>query len=223
MRHRTPLLLGVLFAASASNGVAQDQRQIRFVYPGQWPNAPVYFNGVFVGPYTGSLPGMPYLDLYCVDFIHGIRENPWVANFTSMADLMNGVGIENTRWGQVFGASSVAGYKKAVWLAKQFAMNATGSWGGIHGAIWNLFTPGQPPWAEAAPWFAAVDAAEQSGALDNIAWQNWAVVTDVNVQDGYGGNQEYLTLVTPEPGTLLLLITGVFAIVVVASINRRVA
>lgn len=187
------------------------------------------FGNVYVGPYGGSSPGLPNLDLYCVDFANGVRMGRvWTARFTSVSDLLGGVGLDDTRWGQRFlGApwsypNPVPQYQKAVWLAMQFAGSAPGSWPGIHQAIWKQFT-NTPTWTgtDYETWMASANTASTNGTFDSINWQRWYVVTDVNTVDGTGGTQEYLTYVTPEPETLVLLATGLAVVIGYAVMSRR--
>jgi len=191
-------------------------------------------HGYYVGPYGGSSPGLPNLDLFCVDFLNGVSLNDtWTARFTSLADLMGGTpgALGGTRFGQRYlgdpGAypDPVVRYQKAAWLAMQFEDASTGSWGGIHQAIWNQFTS-SPSWTDAggSTWRYRANAAAGDGSFNNINWQYWYVVTDVrtgDVKPAYGGKQEYLTYVTPEPETLFLMATGLVAVIGYAVVSRR--
>ncbi|HEX9582250.1 MAG TPA: PEP-CTERM sorting domain-containing protein [Gemmatimonadales bacterium] len=190
-------------------------------------------HGYYVGPYGGSSPGLPQLDVYCVDFLNGVSLNDtWTARFTSLADLINGDGLGYTRFGQRYiggdpGAypDPVIQYQKAAWLALQFEDASTGSWGGIHQAIWNQFTS-SPSWTDVggAYWRYKAGVAAGDGSFDNINWNYWYVVTDVttgDVKPAYGGRQEYLTYVTPEPETLFLMATGLVAVIGYAVVSRR--
>jgi len=104
------------------------------------------------------------MDIYCVDFVNSVWKTTWTANFTSIADLMAGNGFTDTRQGQRWNAGSltagylgdvnhdgstdamdvVAGYKQAALLTSLFG-GPTGTWAGVHEAIWNIFTA-SPTW-----------------------------------------------------------------------------
>ncbi len=68
-------------------------------------------------------------------------------------------------------------------------------------------------------WIAAAQANYQT-----VNPLNWVVVTDINAAGKLtGGSQEYLTQVTPEPATMLLLGTGLMIMMLGAGAVRRLS
>jgi hypothetical protein len=184
----------------------------------------VVFKKVYVGKYSGASPGLPALDLFCVDFLNSMQiGDTWTARFTSLSHLVAGIGSDNTRFGQQGLTDIALRYQKAAWLSMQFALNSTSTWGGIHQAIWNIFTPTSPNWTGtgSTTWRAKADLASTDGTFDSVDWQSWYVVTDVNTVGGSDGKQEFLTYLTPEPETLILLATGLAVVLGYGVASRR--
>lgn len=216
---RWSLRIGAALLAAASLALPAQAQQSVTLTGVNGVNA----HGVYIGPYFGSTPGLPTLDLICDDYLHGVSVgDTWKAYFTNVATgVLGGTQLGQTRWGQVYGSGAVSGYLRAIWLAKQFYTHPTTDWAGIHSAIWNTFTPGTPNWSEAGAWLTQAAAAEQAGLTNTSDLQYWYVVTDVTTQNGQYGKQEYLTYITPEPATVVLLGTGVVALLFFSGYVRR--
>lgn len=180
------------------------------------PTPAVTAFGYYVGPFTGNLLGSTpkVIDLFCVDVLNHVSfGQKWTANFSSLAG-----DLSNTR----FGNAGLETYKKAAWLTTQYALNPTSQWGGIQAAAWALFNAGVVNGgASQQTWLNAVNAQD----LSNFNLAGFAIVTDVNAAGRRrGGVQEFITTsVTPEPGSMVLLGTGLLALVGVATRKRLMA
>lgn len=166
------------------------------------------FGGVYVGPYYAhqvGAPGQPEMDVFCVDYNHEISiGQQWTANFSNLAGNLSKTRFDNLVW-----------YSEAAWLDMQFASTSQSQWGLLHYAIWNITSPGTPNLGSLSTGDRNTVLGFISSAQHNYGQVNlnyWDVVTDVNTVNGQGGVQEYLTQVTPEPGTIILFGTGLLLI-----------
>lgn len=196
MRLTRSLAVAALALAIPAAATAQTPTQT-FDYTG---HSGVVSGNVYVGPYTGTLGGTAY-DIFCVDGLTTVLGNPYevyVTPLTAAANIASGAYTKQ---------SSVNTYMQAAWLALQFRPDNTGEWGDIHQAIWNI-TGGS------AFSTGATNAAYWEGkAADNYAsviGSEWRVLTPV----GDVQSQEFLvrTDVVPEPGTWVMLLTGLVGV-----------
>ena len=155
--------------------------------------------GYMVGPYNGVMgtgAGAQNVKLNCVDFFHEVTAGQqWDAN---LSNLGTGTGVgTNTR------SSSLDLYRQAAWLSTQYAGKSSADIAAIQATIWNLFAPapiaGVP---SSAYWLAQAQTNYQK-----LDYNYFYVVTDVN-KTSSSSAQEFLVYSTPEPGTMLLLGTG---------------
>ena len=233
MRSIRSMLAATLLCAAASTAGAQ--ANVKFMSAPS-ANAVTAF-GYYVGPFSGTLLGGGQagttINLYCLDVLNAVTfGQQWRANFINLATG----DMSLTRQG----SAALATYRKAAWLTDQYAvqLSATGNrndYDGIQAAIWQIFNPGNPDgdannangggnesfWLNAAAGFAS------SAAYETYDYSRFTIVTDVAVsgvgaQRLTGGTQEFLsTAVVPEPGTYVLMATGLALVGGVARIRRR--
>ena len=199
--------------------------------PEQLPDAPadpadVYYGGiyksftesidgknVYIGPYKGSVETsmgtMFPASLYCVDFAREVyKGDTWSAYSTPVASTAD---FGNTYLsGEVIGVYDT--YRKAAFLASLFRVVKTtdAAWSSLHGAIWSVTNgiPGYDPGFYLSEYATAWEAFDAS---------NWYVLSDAKRE-----KQEFLVERTvPEPATIILLLTGFMAIVVLARQRSR--
>lgn len=178
----------------------------------------------------------PAVDILCIDFLHSALTTTYPAYFTNLAydDLT------------VTRGTSLADYQRVAWLSTQMEVLPFTNAGRqqraeVHAAIWRIMA-GQPQYARAnvsGGSFAGSDA--QISSWVSLANANYAtvnlsqftVVTAMCVDNaGHSGSgfnlpdncgQEFLVrdaTVTPEPGTMLMLATGLMAIVGAGVVGR---
>ena len=239
-------LAGAITFALVHPALAQQTVGMQYDHPTTDAN----YGGYYVGPNVGTMfPGVgnpgqsKTITMFCVDFMNEVTFNQtWTANVSPLAGSSLGLTREPT---------GVAGYRKAVWLADQFSVQAPQYWGGIQSAIWDIFgAPGFDgnPVKDAQQqvvatdahnadyWTAQADAFAASTAFGTYDYSRWAVITATGaagLRQG-GGPQEFLSedvmptnspgvagQVVPEPATVALVATGVGGVAFVVRRRRR--
>ena len=228
-------------------GVAQAQTVLATLTapyaPGGTPLVSPY--GYYMSPYSGTVDGGPEYRFNCVDYFHEVAVGQtWTANTTNLGDMLTALQtnnssvldamIANTRGGDALPpGDAVKMYQEAALLTTMFATDPGSDpvrSSAIQTAIWtltnsNFATTGQSIGSGASSendtgfWvnYAANNYDNQSSGFYN----QFSVLTDVT--HATGGTQEfiYATTSTPEPATLTLFATGLFAVGGVGVKRRR--
>ena len=186
--------------------------------------------GVQVGPYSGRFEAWgargsqtDSFALYCVDFLHSAGNSTGVVNVSSVTGDLDLTRLKDT-----------SRYQRGAYLASLFdawefhkgeiggSLSKANVWGGLHAAIWAATNPptgGQTLSAGAQTAFDYFDTLADNNAAGYVA-DDWYVLTRAGATDGLGESgdgkgQEFLVrrASVPEPGTLLLMLTGMVMLV----------
>jgi hypothetical protein len=181
-------------------------------------------------PPSGTTSFGPVSDIFCVDFNHSANTGTYNAKFynlgtsTAAADIAAGT---YTRSGH-----TLQQYLATAYLSEQIKVVGvnTAAAKDMNGAIWQIMS-GEPTFRwNGSTWDNAGITSWFNLALGtgyaSVNASNWVVVTDVaSVGQGpgatTGGSQEYITQVTPEPATLILLGTGLLGLLLASGAIRR--
>ncbi len=214
---RKVLVLAVLVLGAAYSFAGPTNFTFLSYGSGGWQQGyPYYITG---GPASSIIAVM------CDDYIHGGGAGQsWEANIT---DLGSG-NLMLTRFNKfVSGPNALAPllqYDEAGWILLQTQTTPSNEWQAMNYAVWHLFDPNSPLIGDAQAW---LDAAAQEGRLGfpGTDFNKVYIVTPINQYDPDPNSiQEFLYIgqdpsgsgiagtSTPEPGTLLLLGTGILAV-----------
>jgi hypothetical protein len=205
---RIVLLLGALLAAACA-----------YASPSPGADFPNPATLAFLG-FTGGLwqNGYPYyaemngitgpIQIMCDDYAHGgVVGETWQAN---VADLgTQGIGL--ARFNLLPDALTL--YKEAGWILLQTPITPENQYSDMNYAVWHIFDSAAPLDGGAQAWLTAA-MNEASLGFPGVPFNEVYIITPVNQYDPNPNDiQEFLTIdsklqATPEPGTLLLLGTG---------------
>ncbi|MDH3272118.1 MAG: PEP-CTERM sorting domain-containing protein [Gemmatimonadota bacterium] len=243
MRRFSGLSLGLALLAApigveaqgVYTGVPPTMDYFEFVNGGDQPGT----FGVMVGPYVGNFlndGATGNFSIYCVDYLHYASNATGKVNVTQLADAAGA--LDNTRLGSNLPVGDAYGkYSRAAFYAALFDVTADLDpddrkvvWSGIHAAIWSVTSgvlKGSGDTADIRDDLLAFTDAQydEIGAAIGFDASEWYVITRVDFEDGYRESgdykgQEFLMRRVPEPGTLLLMLTG-FGLLLVASRRRN--
>jgi len=171
----------------------------------------------YVGNYNAKLDGQP-ITVNCVDFFHEVTNgNVWTVNESSLLG-----DLSKTRLGNNAGALDI--YKQAAFLTGQYAGKSNTDVINIQHAIWTLFGNISDPNVNNAAAQTWVSFAQSNFDSSNFNYADFRILTDTRVRDGITADgltkQEFL-MTTPEPSSVALLGTGLFALVPMVRRRRK--
>jgi hypothetical protein len=192
--------------------------------------------GYYMSPYSGTIDNGSTLRFNCVDYFHEVTVGEsWQATTTNLGAIVNAANandvttlnalLANTREGVNYPlATAVQVYQQAALLTTMYGANpganATRS-SAIQTAIWAITTANLNPTFPSAQWIGTGSATENTtGYWINYAQSNYQtqttgfydqfnILTDLNRT--VSGNQEFIYS-TPEPGSIVLMATGLFGV-----------
>lgn len=206
--------LGLVLACAAHADTAQ------MVFTGPNP-AGVNDGTYYVSPYFGTMNGTT-VTLFCDDVLHEVYSGEkWTANVTNLGTAISTVnGFANTRFGSGISATNATIlYEEVAWLVTQFTPTDQNQWVSIQHAIWDLTDPGAS-YTDTGKWLTWAEESQNYGSINP---NNFLIVSDVNLK-GSGSVQEFFveTVATPEPSSLVLLVSGMLAMMLVVIRRGRV-
>ncbi|HKD85505.1 MAG TPA: PEP-CTERM sorting domain-containing protein [Terriglobales bacterium] len=213
---RRLLLLSVLLLCGAVYSFAGPEEFTFLAWNnGNWQNGYPYEIQETDNPSGSVIAAM------CDDYIHGGSPGDmWFANTTNLGtrDIML------TRFNNVAGPFSLYSlmlYDEAGWLLLETLTEPTSEWLNLNNAVWNIFDPSSPCDSVCMAWITAAQNEAKIG-FPGVDFNRVYIVTPVNQHDRDPHSvQEFLYIgedpssqglqSTPEPGTLLLMGTGLLA------------
>jgi hypothetical protein len=186
------------------------------------------------GGYGPSSTFGPAEDVFCVDFMHESYIGQVVPDYlTNLGDLG---GSHSTWLGTYTRNSSLQSYLEAAWLAQQLKVVGANSTAAleINGAIWQIMSGSTFYRQVGSSWYNNYNnvgikywrdlaIGNWTGTSENgVNASQWVVVTPTDFGQA-GSSQEYITQVTPEPATMLLLGSGLLIMMLGAGAVRRLS
>ncbi len=161
-------------------------------------------------PYTIFINGIGAIPAMCDDYTHGgAVGQTWEANITNLGSK----DLTLTRFGHEEAALGLAYYREAGWILLQTLVTPPDEFKDMNYAVWHIFDNAVPLDPGALGWLEAAQA-EAALGYPGVPFDHVFILTPVDQYDpNLKDPQEFLYIDpklqgTPEPGTLLLLGTG---------------
>ncbi len=215
---RRVLLVLALFLCGTVGAFGQSQWEFLAWSGGNWTNGYPYY----IQPVDG--PSSLIYAVMCDDYVHGGQPGDiWDANTTNLG---SGI-IPLTRFNNIPGPASnyaLGLYDEAGWILLQTLTQQSSEWKSMTYAVWHIFDPNAPLFGDAGTWLNLAAAEKQIG-FPGVDFNKVYILTPVDQRDPDPNSmQEFMYIgadptqqgaqanqTTPEPGTFLLLGSGVLA------------
>jgi len=194
-----------------------------------------YVNGAqdgtyYVSPYYGTMNNQP-VTLFCDDVRNEVTwGETWTANVTNLGAAIANSSFGNTRGSLVYSNPALE-YEAAAYLASEIATTSLTDQTdlvALQYALWNVLDPGYISSNSGLAWtdYTTAMALAQNGQT-NLNFSNFEIVTNGGPDfplalSGPKQVQEFI-IMTPEPGTLVLMLSGMLALALLAIARARLA
>lgn len=220
---RVILVLAILMSTalcSFAGTTLQQEYDFLAFNGGDWQNGYPYYIKPVPDP-TGQVFAM-----MCDDWGHGgFPGQDWTTNITNLGSQ----NITLARFNNIptpYALGPLTLYEEAGWILQQTPMEQTSEWKFMNYAVWHIFNSDAPLLGDASTWLADAQAQAAMHFPGDDFSDVW-IVTPLNQHDpDPNGPQEFLYLgqdppvsnglagqPTPEPGTWLLMGTGLLAVI----------